>query len=523
MSTSARANQAGRNGPIRVMRILFLALVLLCPGDVGQAALDNSHHDMRHYHPDANPCLACHGKDAASYRGLLPRETGEVGTMCVFVCHSGKGMLPETATLVPAAGPNVDVRDYSTSQSPDFTTVYFTRSHGNDPAKLVDGVGRPVPWPPAGVSWAGSEPGRKMECTTCHSVHENAHSPFLRGALAANYPKRDGFCDRCHHQWATNNLTGSPDGMHPVDFPVDNAAAALRGGSGRHPRRIRIQKYGRRDAEGTVSVFDVPNPAPAALNDTDVHWEMGGHLTDGPGLGMRAWTGAGSRQQMGCYTCHPVHQGSRNVSESLLALPLVDDEYGWNPLCVGCHGSATSLEGDRKEWDVGVTGFGHPAGSQTAKKELGLYRTTVGNFLFRIATVIHFNPGRGNRFGPQGQLLCTTCHKIHYGQPYSMGIADLGQGNRSVCRTCHNGVGMQNENDWSKGGTVLTGHNLPNSHHVTAFRVTVDGKHAPAQETGNSLFIQNPSWADPASGLGDLATGMDCADCHVFNKTAHNW
>jgi hypothetical protein len=201
----------------------------------------------------------------------------------------------------------------------------------------------------------------------------------------------------------------------------------------------------------------------------------------------------------------------------------VDDEYGWNPLCVGCHGRATSLEGERKEWDVGVTGFGHPAGSSTGREESGFYRTTAGDFLFRIASVIHVNPARGNRFGPWGQLLCTTCHKIHFGLPDTMRMADLGQGTRSVCKTCHSGVGIPNENDWSKGGNATIGHNLPNSHHVTALQVTLDGKHLPEQETEGPLHIRNPSWTDSVSGLGDLATGMDCADCHVFNKTAHNW
>lgn len=363
-----------------------------------------------------------------------------------------------------------------------------------------------------------------MECTSCHAVHENTHSPFLRAPLAANYPERDGICDRCHLQWATNNLTGPPDGMHPVDFPVDNNAAYLRGGDGRHPRWIRIQKYGRQDGGGDIPVFDVPNPPPSALDDRDTHWSMGGHLTDGAGLGMSIWKGGGSRQQMGCYTCHPVHQNNPSGKNHLLAVPFVDNDYGWNPICVGCHGSANSPSGDREEWDVGITGFGHPAGSDSMILPSGFYKTTVGDFEFRIAGVTYINPTSGNRFGPRGQLMCTTCHKIHFGVPGTMGIANLGQGSRSVCKTCHSGVGIPNENDMSKGGTVITGHNQANSHHVSALRVTLGGKHFPEQETiGEPLYILNPSWADPVSGLGEIANGMDCADCHLFNKTAHNW
>lgn len=116
-----------------------------------------------------------------------------------------------------------------------------------------------------------------------------------------------------------------------------------------------------------------------------------------------------------------------------------------------------------------------------------------------------------------------------------MAIRDLGQTNtRVVCKQCHNGVGLPNVADISHGGGSGEG---GNAHHRTrasgalpAPGATVTN-YVPAEETGaNPLTIKAPSWAGavgsgtgPFLGLGDLSTGMDCADCHVFNGTAHNW
>jgi predicted CXXCH cytochrome family protein len=151
---------------------------------------------------------------------------GTVGGQCIFLCHSGKGILPETDTLVPEAGPSVNTDDYTTRRYPDYTSVYFTRSHGRRPGELKDGAGNPVAWPPAGMAWQGYAGGPQLECTSCHSVHDGRNAPFLLYPLAAEYPKMDGFCDRCHLERATNNLTGPPDGSHTVDFPLDNEVSS---------------------------------------------------------------------------------------------------------------------------------------------------------------------------------------------------------------------------------------------------------------------------------------------------------
>jgi predicted CXXCH cytochrome family protein len=371
--------------------------------------------------------------------------------------------------------------------------------------------------------------GTPLECTSCHSVHDNSYPPFLVAPLAAGYPNLDGFCDKCHPERATNNLTGPPDGNHPVDFIVDNAVAASRSENGRRPRRIRIQTYGRESGGGTVNVFDVPAPAARSLNDKAVAWEMGGHLTTGPTDAMTPWVARGGRQQLGCYTCHSAHRPNLNGERNLNVIKTIDAEGGWNPICVGCHGNGTSLKEDREEWNVGMTPWGHPAGATTAADQNGYYKTTVADFRFKIAPISYLTRQAGNQLGANGELLCTTCHRVHFGVARTMGLVDIGQRGKSICKRCHSGVGIPNENDLSKGGTVTTGHNAANVHHVTSGPVKVSAGNATELHPQSNespqvkILVQLPMWADPESGLGDITTGMDCPDCHVFNGTAHNW
>lgn len=505
--------------------MIHIALLLIFGvAAAAHAGLSNSHHDIRKYLQEEDACLVCHGRESAVNYGLLSEDLGRVGGLCIFTCHSGKGMLPETDTLVPTPGPSVDPEDYSTSARPDYTVVYFRKSHGRNPKNLRNDAGQPVPWPPAGAPWPAVAAETELECTSCHDIHSNTYAPFLRAPLGAASPGTGGLCDRCHPERATNNLTGPPDGNHPVDFEVTRRGAAMRAGGGRHPRRITIQKYGAADGTGTVSVFDVPDPPPAELNSTAVSWSMGGHLFSGPDKAMTAWSGGDGGQQMGCFTCHSAHRTNVKGETALTVIATADPKDGWNPLCTGCHGDAVTRDGDAADWNVGMTAFGHPAGRLSGRDEQGYYTTSVGEFRFRI-TVPTYEPNRqdANRFGERGQIMCTTCHKVHLGAPGTMALARIGQGSRAICKVCHSGVGIPNENDFMKGGTSTTGHNAANSHHVTAPRVTLFGEHLPANEPYGVLYIRKPSWANDTTGLGKIDEGMDCADCHVFNGTAHNW
>ena len=402
----------------------------------------------------------------------------------------------------------METGDYAARQSPDYTSVFFTRSHGRIPGNLKDREGNAVPWPPPGLTWQGLAGGARLECTSCHSVHDNTHPPFLLSPLGATPSRMDGFCDRCHLERATNNLTAPPDGSHPVDFFLDNQVSSKRSDMGRRPRRITTQRYGRKDGSGNVNVFDVPAPAADDLRPGGPSWSMGGHLASKPTEPMTPWTGAGSKQQVGCYTCHSAHRTVENGERNLVVVRTVDPGNRWNPLCVGCHGAAATLDGDSAEWNVGMTAYGHPGGGNSSRDINGAYTSSIGGFKFRIATPAYVKPQGGNRFGENGELLCTTCHKVHFGMPGTMALANLGQGSRAVCKSCHDGSGSPKPAD---------GIQPPNSHHVTV------PKERWAEFVIAGFGFENPSWANTGSGLGDLSAGMDCADCHTSNGTAHNW
>jgi predicted CXXCH cytochrome family protein len=179
---------------------------------------------------------------------------------------------------------------------------------------------------------------------------------------------------------------------------------------------------------------------------------------------------------------------------------------------------------DKQTWNVGSTNFGHPVGdntSGTVGSGRNTYVTSVGGFTFDVNTATTIAWPAGN----SGRIMCTSCHDVHAAVAGSMAIRNLGQTTTTViCKQCHNGIGFTNVIDVSKGGTATALSGVaegPNVHHRTATAVTV-GQHTPSGET--AMTIAAPSWASTAPlGLGAIASGMDCADCHVFNGTAHNW
>ncbi|HEY3490335.1 MAG TPA: hypothetical protein VGK27_09470 [Candidatus Deferrimicrobiaceae bacterium] len=520
---------------MRKSKVLLLVplMLLFCVG-MAQAAFDNSHHDMRTYNAQKEGCFQCHGRSSTFvFSGATDNQFGNVGGLCLARCHagvSGQTILGPSATLIPSTSVSIDPLTYNAvANTKTYDVVYFENSHGHLKSALKNAAGATQDltalttgaqtWPYVGTA------ATTIECTSCHAVHDSANAPFLWAPLAAsNATTLDGFCDKCHTERATNNLTANPDGNHPVDFLVDNTAAAGRNTLTRHARSIVIQGYtgGR--------IFDVANNfTAAAMTGTANSWASGGHLTSGQNAAMNNWTGGASTQQMGCYTCHAAHRNGGIAGENALTvIQTADLNNGWNPLCVGCHGSSTTQAADASEYRVGTTAWGHPVGTSTAVGANG-YVSSVGNFNFQIATLTpaSWNAGPANnneynQLGTTGRVLCTSCHKVHFGT--GMSIANLGQGTKAICKQCHSGVGIPNEADQSKGSSVATGANVANSHHVTHAGAIAAGSVDKVGDTATKLQIALPSWRNTTTGLGDVTvTGMDCADCHTFNNTAHNW
>jgi Zn-finger protein len=505
------------------------------------AAFDNSHHDMRSYVAQKEGCFHCHGRNSASAGSVLDNQVGTTGALCLARCHSGAGILGSNNQLTPTAPPSVNTATYAiTPGTMDFVITYFSNGHGKTRTNLTNPVFSGAAtqanyWTGAASTWPYVTASTNLECTSCHAVHDNQNGPFLWAPLAPGTANgTDGFCDRCHFEAGRRgDISAAPAGNHPVNLTVDNVTAAGRSTNGRLGRRILIQAY------SATRIFDVVNPAPnTLLNGTSAAtaWNTGGHLIT-PGTSaaqaaaaMTAWTPTGGTQVMGCFTCHSPHRTNQQGENNLTVVEAINTggtAGTWNPMCVGCHGNATTQALDADEWMVGEdTAFGHPVGANTGTP----YVSSVGDFPFAIATPTYTNP-EVNQIGTGGTILCTSCHKVHGGQATSMAIANLGQtGSRVVCKQCHTGVGIPNLNDFSKGGAVATGHNALNTHHVTMASGLVTPPATLANQTSestsgypNALYINQPSWYSSTTGIGDLALGMDCADCHVFNGTAHNW
>jgi hypothetical protein len=516
----------------------------LLPAAVAHASFDNSHHDMRTYVPAGavvSGCAPCHGYVTTSVSTAFDNDIGSVGGICLARCHIGDAIAGAVnPQLTPTTGPGITAgpSDYATVVSPNITITYFTLSHGRNPANLVNpsfsGPPGPITWPPTAAStWPYVvNTATRMECTSCHSVHDNRNGAFLWSPLApiSSATAADGFCDKCHQESGRRgDIASAPSGNHPVNVVVDNGAAAVRATNTRRGRRIVIQDYG---LAGATSVFDVATAAPSTLigpTAESTAWNSGGHVVSWGSESNQSetpitnWVPGTTTQVMGCYTCHAAHRTNRGGENNLVVLPTMNSGSSWNPVCVGCHGPSTTIAGDRNEWIVGaLTRYGHPVGDNTAPAG-GLYTTTVGNLYFAVTTpgVINLENGNGLQ---GGRVLCTSCHKVHGGT--GMALANLGQapgtGTGAICKRCHNGIGIPNLNDASKSNNTLSGHNAPNSHHVTRIgSMTLPGNILATAET-DPIYIKQPGWST-SGGLGDISVSMDCPDCHVFNKTAHNW
>lgn len=526
---------------MRALKILLAAFFLLgISSGAAMAVFDNSHHDMRSYVAAKEGCFQCHGRNSTSASAAIDNDVGTTGALCLARCHIG-GQVAGTANaqLTPTAPPSVNTSTYAvTAGNADIAVTYFRNSHNRNRTNLRNPVfsgaaAQATYWSGGASTWPYVTATTDLQCTSCHAVHDNANGPFLWSPLAPTAANgTDGFCDKCHSEAGRRgDISAAPAGNHPVNMVVDNVVSAARATNGRLGRRIVIQGYA-----GT-RIFDVANPAPNTLvnvTNAATAWNTGGHLIT-PGTvavqGAAAivqWVPTGGTQVMGCFTCHSAHRTTVNGENNLAVVETLNSTgttQTWNPMCVGCHGAATTQALDADEWLVGEdTNFGHSVGANTGTP----YVSSVGNFTFAIATPTYVNP-EVNQLGTGGTILCTSCHKVHGGQSGSMAIANLGQGATvAVCKGCHNGTGIPNLNDFSKTGATATGHNALNTHHVTmASGATIPGVITQTAEATagypNNIYIATPSWANTTTGIGDIATGMDCADCHVFNGTAHNW
>jgi len=507
---------------MRRIKLLVLASAAALVSTGAFAALENSHHDLTVYSSAGQLCFQCHG--LTDNNPSAASDVGTVGGLCVGRCHSGAGILSSSATLVPTPNFYPTYTDAATatqaaSKTPDASAVYIgalTGAHKADPTELVGTDLSTALNTVAGTGWPYASNTTAMECSTCHSVHDNTNTPFLWDDLydttGASLDK--SFCVNCHTGAAsrnTNDLSAAPDGNHPVEFEVSTATAST--------TRAAVSRLGRQisiDQAAPGKYFDVVSTNGTALNGTGTDYTLGGKLST-----FDTWTDAGDgTEHMSCFTCHAVH--TTDPFGQLIVAPYAADasgSFGQNAICMGCHGGGATVAANyaydfTANGNVGVTDFGHNVNGMATNTGTALSYLGTGNIPITIAnpTLLTNTELQAPQLGTQGEVVCASCHDIHGGMTdtaiiwSSFPAAD-------ICTACHNGAGLADVQDVSEGGAG----EVQNSHHRTAAAPADFSTSATGSNDADTLTMSNPSWG------ADLSDGLQCSDCHVSNGTAHNW
>lgn len=475
------------------------------------AAVQGSHHDMGAWGgggSGVDTCYPCHGIKAETTG--QDSALGTVGNLCYLRCHVGSTGAAGTIRVhnrYPEVG-------YVTDNTAATWAMTATGANGQaaangyeNTATVVDkykaGHGMVVsliPSPEAstqvsGLSWPYVAE-TDLQCTSCHDVHSNTYTPFLRAPLADNNPISAGFCTTCHSKtddgsarWVS--IANAPNGSHPIEVVLTAGTIDRAGVNGRNARRM-----GFIDSVGTDNgaVFRNASYSGTALNDKALSYNPGGKLSD--------FSSGGTNARIGCYTCHAAHLPSvSGHSQQIVAQWKGNGTRSHSPMCVGCHGN-----GYQSGRNPGGTDYSHPVNSECRPQNIGsltaaVYQVTTGTFSITV------NVDNVDR-GASGMIVCSSCHGdttaaskkgVHAGPAATMILSPQ----KPSCAACHGGGSAKNM------GTT------PNSHHVYGGTTdyTGSGYGYPAKVRYNNAKNDNAILTD----------GLSCEDCHVFNGTAHNW
>ncbi len=476
------------------------------------AAVQGTHHDMGTYVGTGGPttagrdtCYPCHGfQDAGTTPNALLKT---VGSMCYNRCHLGGGAaggvfplanaMPEIGVFNPTGVTDNTLRIGTYAAT---TIDKYTQGHkmthlvpGPDAEADVTATG----WPYAGDTTNG------MQCTTCHDVHENTYTPFIRAPLSDNVVANRAtmFCHRCHQphgatnaRWSDLSVAAIPNGAHPSEADWQNATS--RNANSRLPRSIQFRDRNQTGTAepGTIgdnAVFRNWSYRGAELNNRLNHYNPGGKLGDFRGSG-----------NVGCYTCHATHLPTiSGYPQLIVAKYLASGVLYQSDMCVGCHGR------NARTANPGNTDYYHPVDTETivanynpSSPETAVYTMSTGtdNITVNMSGVYD------NAVG--GRLSCMSCHAglaanntTVYGVHNGTAGASILSPAKPNCASCHRTTALQ-------AGTT------PNSHHVYG------GSTNYASTQGyNGTVVFN------ASASANLTDGLSCEDCHVGNGTAHNW
>ena len=497
---------------------VFAAWVVTGFSAAALAAVEGSHHDMGTYiGAGRDTCYPCHGFKETSAGNVLLKN---IGSMCYTRCHIGAAGM---ATNFPLASsyPEIGYYDNNTNQirigtstplaSPGYTgqtTINkYTTGH-------LMGAAPPGPDTQAMVTatnWPYTAAAGDLQCTSCHDVHSNTNTPFLRAPLSDNTTRANAFCHRCHAAVTDgaarydDEYTMAANGAHPSEVGYGMAVTTLfSGGANRLGRTIEFKDLtaagATPSAVGDNAVFRNWSYNGAQLNSNANHYNPGGKLGD--------FAGAGN---VGCYTCHAVHLSASDSGQNYqLVVPYrAAGTKTQSDLCVGCHGSrATAAR------NPGVTNYWHPVDTETrvvsfATPATATYQVTTGTF--NIVVNMTQGSGAGTVYdnGVGGLLTCLSCHGgglvagNHQGVHNGPAATSVLSPTKPNCGSCHNTTAVQGLG----AGT--------NQHHVYGGGT--------AQGTIETGYGYSATVNYNGTQSANLADGLSCEDCHLFNGTAHNW
>ncbi len=344
--------------------VLFLLALLAVPVGTSRAGVVNSPHDIAAQgyavlgkeEEKRNVCNFCHvphkAKGARLWANSPPslKDWGDVGPLC-YSCHDG----------VSIVSPYVDASN----------TAFNPKSHGLNISDLPTGDDASK----SGLPYTTGE-AHNMECSTCHNPHDDTQRPFLRVNISE-------ICLKCHVNrensgYGVDNVnTGDGEGStHPVHIAPEDAAG------GASP--ITVQD------EFKVS-FPEPYPSEGGKNVQNVHWTLGGHLSEG------------EKGNVECITCHAIH-GREKVGPPPDGLLLAVDPVKNNSdeFCEGCH------RGKRGD-NLGAPPYPNPGGTELPRT----YHPADNDISNGQGRLVDITQPSGWTFGKGGEVLCTTCHKAH--------------------------------------------------------------------------------------------------------------
>lgn len=485
-------------------RWLALSGILACAfvvafAPAAMADVKGTHHDMNTFVGGSrDTCYPCHGYQELTYTSTL----GKVGSLCYSRCHVGGGGVIPTNLAIHTYAPKYGTMGTDNTMAVNMPTGFVPSdkyvAHGFNKSLLPGSdnalVGNLPAWPYLS--------GARMECTSCHDVHTNTYTPFLRANLSDNTVPSASFCMQCHRagdataasaRWTIMGAGTTPNGGHPVE--VGTGGNLWTNDTVRRGRAIALKDVYASDN----GVFRNNTPAQSAMGGATTHFNPGGKL------GNPSQTG--SSGNVGCYTCHATHMpAAAGMSQFTVARwKLGGSTRTKSEMCVGCHGAAAT---DGR--NPGVTNYYHPNNGETRVVSIATltaaeYTTTTPGTGFSIFVNIS-----GADYNTTGIISCSSCHGNTSAGSLA-GVHDLEYGNmlinptKATCSACH---------DATSHALYQTGNGAV--HHPIG---GIPGAE-PAQWATNG-FRSSFTWN--ATDNAVLSDGLGCADCHKFNGTAHNW